>query len=102
MTDILRAAAEAAGSISAIAAAAVLIVKPAREWLFGLDKLREGQKCLLRSQMLLIYYRHREEKQIRQYEYENFMLMYAAYKALIGNSFIDKVKDELGTWEVTP
>lgn len=59
-----------------------------------------GQKCLLRSEMLAIYYRHNDTKCITQYEYENFALLYDAYKKLRGNSFIDKVKKEIDEWTV--
>lgn len=59
-----------------------------------------GLKCLLRSEMLQIYYHNRESKTIRQYEYENFLFLYRAYKALRGNSFIDKIKKEVDEWEV--
>lgn len=59
-----------------------------------------GMKCLLRAEMLQIYYHNREKKTIRQYEYENFLALYAAYKALKGNSFIDKIKKEVDEWEV--
>ena len=59
-----------------------------------------GLKCLLRSEMLQIYYRNRESKTIRQYEYENFLFLYRAYKALKGNSFIDKIYSEVKEWEV--
>ena len=64
------------------------------------EKVMAGQRCQLRSEMLRIYYRHREEGQIRQYEYENFIKLYEAYKALKGNSFIDKIYEEVKTWEV--
>jgi hypothetical protein len=50
--------------------------------------------------MLQIYYHNREAKQIRQYEYENFVMLYEAYKALKGNSFIDKISREVQEWEV--
>ena len=63
-------------------------------------KIANGQKCQLRSDMLSIYYHNRETKQIRQYEYENFVFLYEAYKTLKGNSFIDKIYDEVKTWEV--
>lgn len=59
-----------------------------------------GMKCLLRAEMLQIYYHNREKKTIRQYEYENFLALYAAYKALRANSFIDKIKKEVDEWEV--
>ena len=65
-----------------------------------IKKIVEGQKCQLRSDMLRIYYHHHESKTIRQYEYENFVALYEAYKALKGNSFIDKIYTEIKTWEV--
>ena len=52
--------------------------------------------------MLEIYYKHLDKQELRQYEYENFLYMYAAYKALGGNSFIDKIKTEVDTWTVLP
>ena len=65
-----------------------------------IHKLTEGMKCQLRSEMLRIYYHNRESQKIRQYEYENFVFLYEAYKALKGNSFIDKIYSELKTWEI--
>ena len=88
--------------LTGIAAAAMLLVKPARDWITGANRLREGQKCLLRSSMLQIYYRNRESRSIRQYEFENFQLEYRAYKALKGNSFIDRIWEEVRRWAVTP
>ncbi len=63
-------------------------------------KISNGTKCQLRSEMLRIYYHHYEIKEIRQYEYENFVMLYEAYKALKGNSFIDKIYGEVKTWKV--
>ena len=63
-------------------------------------KITDAQKCQLRSDMLRIYYNNKETKQIRQYEYENFVFLYEAYKALKGNSFIDKIYNEIKTWEI--
>ena len=63
-------------------------------------KIANGTKCQLRSEMLRIYYHHSETKEIRQYEYENFVMMYEAYKALGGNSFIDKIYSDIKSWEV--
>jgi hypothetical protein len=60
----------------------------------------EGIKCLLRNEMLQIYYRHKDTETIRQYEFENFIMLFKAYKALGGNSFIDKIYEEVKTWEV--
>jgi len=63
-------------------------------------RIANGTKCQLRSEMLRIYYKHCESEKIRQFEYENFVLLYEAYKALRGNSFIDKIYDEVRTWEI--
>ena len=65
-----------------------------------IKKIANGTKCQLRSEMLRIYYRHRESGNIRQYEYENFVMLYEAYKALKGNSFIDKIYAEVKTWDI--
>lgn len=66
----------------------------------SIRKIATGTKCQLRSEMLRIYYRHRESEKIRQYEYENFVMLYEAYKALKGNSFIDKIHKEVESWEI--
>lgn len=86
--------------ICSISAALVLIVKPLRERVLGIKDIREGQRCLLRADMLAIYYHNREKDQIRQYEKENFIYEYKAYKALGGNSFIDDIYNEVRKWEV--
>ena len=64
-------------------------------------KIATGTRCQLRSEMLRIYYHNRETKIIRQYEYENFVFLYEAYKALKGNSFIDHIYEEVKEWEIT-
>ena len=64
------------------------------------SKISNGTKCQLRSEMLRIYYHTRESGKIRQYEYENFVFLYEAYKALKGNSFIDKIYKEVQSWEI--
>ena len=66
----------------------------------SMRKIANGTKCQLRSEMLRIYYHNRESGQIRQYEYENFVMLYEAYKALKGNSFIDKIYEEVRSWEI--
>lgn len=66
----------------------------------SIRKISSGTKCQLRSEVLRIYYHGRETKTIRQYEYENFVLLYEAYKALKGNSFIDKICEEVHEWEI--
>ena len=64
-----------------------------------IKKIINGQRCQLRSDMLQIYYKNKDSKQIHQYEKENFVHLYEAYKALKGNSFIDTVYAEVMKWE---
>jgi len=66
----------------------------------SVSRLKEGVKCQLRSEMLRIYYRHKDTRSVRQYEYENFVLLYDAYRTLKGNSFIEKIYSEVKTWKI--
>lgn len=67
-----------------------------------LNKIANGTKCQHRCDMLEIYYSNRDTETIRQYELENFIHLYEAYKSLKGNSFIDKVYKEVLEWKVIP
>lgn len=98
--EIVAAITQIATMITGVAAVLALLIKPIRLRLFGISDIRDGQKCLLRSDMLRMYYRHCESRTIRQYEYENFEYEYNAYKALGGNSFIDKIHAEVKTWKI--
>ena len=89
LTTIVALIVEIIGLISALIPIVVTI-----------SKIASGTKCQLRSEMLRIYYHNREDKTIRQYEYENFVFLYEAYKALKGNSFIDKIYEEVKEWEI--
>ena len=96
LTDIVQAAKD----ICSVVTCAALLIRPIREWLLGTDALREGQRCLLRSEIVRIYYRHLGDKQLREYEFKNMQQCYEAYKALKGNSFIDKIYKEVQEWEI--
>lgn len=109
--EILSLVAEIAGYISGIFALILFFVKPVRQKILKLINrkkekqetisiYRESMKCLLRKNMLSTYYHNKDKGTIRQYELEEFILEYNAYKALGGNSFIDEIHDEVMTWEV--
>lgn len=68
--------------------------------IISIRKIANGTKCQLRSEMLRIYYNNKNEKKIRQYEKENFLMLFGAYKALNGNSFVDDISAEVRSWEV--
>ena len=60
-----------AKDICSIATCAALLIRPVREWLMGTEALREGQRCLLRAEIVRIYYRHNDDRQLKEYEFKN-------------------------------
>ena len=94
--ETLETAAQVLGCLATIGAFIAGVVKVARE----LQQSKAGTRCLLRSEMLRIYYNHVETRQTRQYEIENFLLLYQAYKAQGGNSFIDEIHQEVTSWKI--
>lgn len=89
-----------AKDICSIATCAALLIRPIREWIMGTKEIREGQRCLLRSEIVRIYYRHNDDRKLREYEFKNMEQCYEAYKALNGNSFIDRIHDEMKGWDI--
>ena len=64
----------------------------------------EGQKCLLRTEIMAIYYRHCNEHEptLREYERKNLDLLYGAYEKLHGNTFISDIyNEEMRHWRVS-
>lgn len=94
--EYLESIANAIGYIGTIAGVVVAVYKCFKEQ----AKIREGQKCQLRSDMLRTYYKNRDDQKLRQYEAENFVMMYQAYKAMGGNSFIDEIYSHVTKWDV--
>lgn len=93
--DHLRLAVEIIGLLSVIGGSTFAIIKTFRE-------LKDGINCLLRADMMNTYYKHRDKDEMREYEAQNFEMMYTAYKHLGGNSFIDNIHAEVKRWEVLP
>ena len=87
-------------TISALIGEIVALVAAIVPVIVAIKKVSNGTKCQLRSEMLRIYYHHHESKVIRQYEKENFVMLYEAYKTLKGNSFIEDIYKEVRTWKV--
>lgn len=95
-TDIIQWAKD----IASLATCAALLIRPVREWIMGTEALREGQRCLLRAEIVRIYYRHKDDRTLREYEFKNMEQCFQAYKALKGNSFVDKIHDEMKDWDI--
>lgn len=88
-------------------------IKPFRLWFLGAKEKRkanqqeeenekESVRCLLRSEIVRIYYTNRSKAQIHSFEYENVDMLHKAYKAIGGNSFIDRIWEEIQEWEIIP
>ena len=92
--ETLRLVAEIIGLVGAVGGFVLAVLK-------ALKEMREGIKCLLQADMMSTYYKHHDEDALREYEAQNFEMEYAAYKHLGGNSFIDKIHDDVQRWEVT-
>ena len=99
--------------LAAAAAFAMLFVKPIRKRLLGIKARKAAQseddatekesvKCLLRSEIVRIYYAYRVRRAIHSFEYENVAMLYRAYKDMGGNSFVDRIWEEIQSWDVIP
>ena len=95
--DYINELAKAIGSVTAIIGAVIAVYKMYGEW----KKARNGQLCLLRNELLKIYYKYKDQEELPQYEAQNFTMMYDAYKARGGNSFIDEVHKHVIKWELS-
>lgn len=100
MIHYLKIASEIVGAVASLATAAMWIVKPVRDKVFGLKEKDEGTRCLLRSEIVRTYYRHLADGEWKEYEFRNAEACYNAYKALHGNSFIDRIYSEMKQWKV--
>ena len=57
-------------------------------------------KCSLRNDILDIWDRCKENKQITKYQLEAIELSYTEYKKLKGNSFVDSIHEKIKTFEI--
>lgn len=95
------------GSFTAL----TLISAPFRKWLLNNkrekekenadeEERKETDRCLLRDRIAATYFKHHKECEMRQYEYENVARLYRQYKKLNGNSFVDKIWNEMQDWNI--
>ena len=60
----------------------------------------EGIKCCLRNDILAIYDKCKEKKQITRYQLQCVHFTYGVYKKLKGNSFVDEIMEEIKGYEI--
>lgn len=62
--------------------------------------INKGTKCSLRNDILDIYDRCKDRKQITRYQLQSIEYSYDLYKKLKGNSFIDEIHDRIEEFEL--
>ena len=99
MTEQLKLAASIASYLATVGGVFVFLWKQWKK----IQDIADAQKCLLRSDILSIYYKHCDEEEPTLHEYERKALdsLYQAYKVLHGNSFVDDVYELMRHWHVT-
>ena len=60
----------------------------------------KGTKCSLRNDILDIWDKCDEKKQITRYQLQSIEYSYALYKKLKGNSFVDEIMNRIKTFEI--
>lgn len=60
----------------------------------------QAVKCLLRNDILYIYDKCKDKKEITRYQLQSVHLSYAIYKKLKGNSFIDEIMEEIKDFKI--
>ncbi len=68
-------------------------------WAF-VQSIRKGIKCTLRNDILDIYDRCKEKRQITHYQLQSIKYSYDVYKRLKGNSFVDEIVKKVNEFEV--
>ena len=72
--------------------------------LFGFYKFAmamiESVKCSLRNDILEIYDRCKDKKQITKYQLQSIEYSYELYKKIKGNSFVDSIYEKVQKYEI--
>ena len=68
-------------------------------WAFA-NNINESTKCTLRNDILDIYDRCKDKKQITHYQLQSILYSYDRYKKLKGNSFVAEIIDRIQDFEL--
>lgn len=68
-------------------------------WAF-IQSLREGVKCTLRNDILAIYDKCKDKKEITRYQLQSVNYSYDVYKKFKGNSFVDDIVKILNKFNI--
>lgn len=67
-----------------------------------MEALAESAKDVLREKIMAIYHKNKRARQMEEHEKEALAQYYKDYKAIGGNSYIDKYYTRMKTWDVIP
>ena len=62
--------------------------------------IQNGTKCSLRNDILDIYDRCKDKKQITLYQLESIKFSFELYRKLKGNSFVESIVEKVETFEI--
>ena len=68
-------------------------------WAFA-SNINKSTKCTLRNDILDIYDRCKEKKQISRYQLQSILYSYDLYKKRKGNSFVDEIVERVQNFEL--
>ena len=67
------------------------------------EKLKDSERCVLRTNILRIYNKYLPTGEIPAYEFETLSKDYHSYKGLEGNTFVDDIWEIMSKeWKVIP
>lgn len=66
------------------------------------EALAISAKDVLREKIMAVYHRNKQRRQLEESEKEALDQYYIDYKAIKGNSYIDKYYNRMKAWEVVP
>lgn len=67
-----------------------------------MEKLHQGQRDILRQKIMAMYQKHKTDRLLSYDEKDDIEALYRDYKAINGNSYIDRVYNRMETWNVQP
>lgn len=65
-----------------------------------LQSIKKGIKCCLRNDILDIFDRCKEKREITHYQLQSIKFSYDVYKKLKGNSFVDDIVKKVNEYKV--
>lgn len=67
-----------------------------------LEALADSAKDVLREKIMALYHKNKKSRELEEHEKEALTQYYKDYKAIGGNSYIDKYYARMSTWVVIP